>query len=273
MFLSPHKVHAAATFLKRHFRQAPQIVIVGGSGMTPPKDFLEHAQEIPVGRIPHFRKPCVAGHAGRLLCGTIGKTGVWLQLGRNHFYEGSSWQELLLPLRVYKACGAQTMFLTNAAGAVNPRFKTGDWMLLTDHINAMGSNPLIGPNDDKLGPRFPSMSDLYDPALRALALRAARKHRWPLRQGVYAAVTGPSYETRAEIRALRRLGADAVGMSTVPEAIFAHYLGMKVFAISLITNAPGTPTHTDVLKTAHRSSQRLFTIIKEMIRNTGHDPI
>ena len=264
MFFHPHKVRAAATFLKQRMRRSPAVVFIGGSGIAPPPGLLRIQDKIPFRRIPHFRKPTVAGHEGMLLSCDIGAIPVWLQLGRTHRYEGLEWEDILFPLRVYRECGAHTVFLSNAAGAAHRKLGAGDLMMITDHLYLMGNNPMIGPNDDKLGPRFPDLSDLYDSSLCRLAARTARKSGIRLHRGVYAAVTGPSYETKAEIRMLRSLGADAVGMSTAPEAIFAHYLGMKVFGVSLISNA-STPSHADVLNTAQSSSGRLFRLIASMI--------
>lgn len=266
MFFDPHKIRAAAEYLKRHTAERPSVVIIGGSGLVPHRGFLPNGRKIPFARIPHFRRPSVAGHEGLLLCGKIGRHGVWTQIGRTHFYEGLPWEEILFPLRVYRELGVRTVFLTNAAGGLNPGYKAGDFMMLSDHINAMGNNPLIGPNDEKLGPRFPELSKLYDPALRRSASAAARAARLRLHQGVYAAVTGPNYETPAEVRMYKSWGADAVGMSTVPEAIFAYYLGMKVFGVSLISNAKTGPSHTEVLKTAGKAGEGLFRMFETMIR-------
>ena len=264
VFFSTHKIQAATAFLKKHTPKAPSIVFIGGSGIVPPGRLFPIRAKIPFSRIPHFRKPSVPGHEGMLLCSEIAGIPVWFQLGRIHRYEGLGWEEILFPIRVYKECGVQTLFLSNAAGAIRPSFRRGDFMMLTDHLNLMGKNRLIGPNDEKLGPRFPDLCDLYDPDLRRMALQAARKLKLNLRQGVYAAVTGPSYETKAEIAMLRRLGADAVGMSTAPEAIFARYLGMKVFAVSLISNG-AAPSHADVLQAANQNNSRLFHLIKAMV--------
>ncbi len=265
MFFHPHKIRSAVNFLKQHAPKPPAFVFVGGSGIVPPEGLFELQAKIPFARIPHFRKPAVSGHEGILACTQIAGIPIWLQLGRTHFYEGLSWEEILFPLRVYRECGVHSVLLSNAAGAVAPSLRHGDLMMLKDHLYLMGKNPLIGPNDEKLGPRFMDASNIYDASLRTLALRSARKLKLPLRQGVYAAVTGPSYETAAEIRMLRTLGADAVGMSTAPEAMFAHYLGMKVFAMSLISNG-ASPSHHEVLETAQQKSRRLFLLIQEMLK-------
>ena len=266
MFFSAHKVHTTAVFLKKRTPKAPSIVFIGGSGMVPPEGLFPARARISFDRIPHFRKPSIPGHEGILLCSEIAGIPVWFQLGRIHLYEGLAWEEILFPIRMYKECGARTIFLSNAAGAVHPSFRRGDLMMLTDHLNLMGKNPLMGPNDEKLGPRFPDLTGLYNPDLRRIALQAARRLKLSLRQGVYAAVTGPSYETKAEIGMLRALGADAVGMSTAPEAIFAHYLGMKVFAVSLISNGL-TPSHAEVLQAASQNNRRLFHLIRSMVES------
>ncbi len=271
MTIDPKKVSDAHAYLKKHSFYTPSLVIVGGSGIIPPAGFFDKVQEIPFARIPHFQKPTVPGHRGVLLCGKIGPASVWFQMGRLHHYEGFSWQEILFSLRIYKECGAHTVFLTNAAGGLHRSYRPGDLMVVRDHIHFMGNHPLAGPNDTTIGPRFLDTSALYDAALRALANKAARAKKIRLHHGVYAAVSGPSYETPAESRMLHKLGADAAGMSTTAEALFAHYLEMKVFAVSLIANTArheGThkgPSHAGVLEKTREGSARLFKLLKEMI--------
>src|SRR5262249_1146208 len=200
-------------------------------------DRLTGAIRIPYREIPHFPEPSgVVGHAGELVLGRVGDARVAVLSGRIHFYEGRSMEEVVFPARLLAKLGIRAAILTNAAGGVRRTFKPGDLMLLTDHINGFGTNPLIGPNEDSLGQRFPDMSVVYDKVLRRLILSTARRLRVPLRQGVYIGLHGPSYETPAEIRACRTLGADAVGMSTVPEAIALRHIGVRVAGISTITN-------------------------------------
>jgi len=222
---------------------------------------------IPYGEIPHFPTSTgVVGHAGELVLGTVGKTSVAVLSGRVHFYEGRPMSDVVFPARVLARLGVRSVVLTNAAGGVRLSFRPGDLMLMTDHINGFGTNPLIGINDDELGPRFPDMSTVYDPAVRKVLQAAAAKLRIPLKSGVYLGLTGPSYETPAEIRAFRKWGADAVGMSTIPEAIALRHAGVRVAGISTITNmAAGILkkplVHTEVLETTKRVGDRFVRLL------------
>ncbi|MGH9368960.1 MAG: purine-nucleoside phosphorylase, partial [Thermoanaerobaculia bacterium] len=216
---------------------APAVGLVLGSGLGGFAEGLAERRRIPYGEIPNFPRPSgVVGHAGELVLGRVGKTPVVVLSGRIHFYEGRSMSEVVFPARMLVRLGVKAVLLTNAAGGIRRGLKPGDLMLLSDHINFFGTNPLIGANEEALGPRFPDMSVVYDRRIRRLAKETARRLRVPLKEGVYLGLHGPSYETPAEIRALARLGADAVGMSTVPEAIALRHAGVRVAGISTITN-------------------------------------
>ena len=249
------KITTAADYILSHTTQRPSIGLVLGSGLGDFADTLENAQRIAYADIPNFPLPTVAGHSGALVFGTKqGKSVVVLQ-GRLHYYEGFSQQELTLPIRVLAAIGVKTLVLTNAAGGVNLGYKPGTLMLISDHINYSGSNPLVGPNLDQFGTRFPDMSDLYTAALRAPIKEEAAAAGIPLEEGVYLMYSGPNYETPAEIRAFRIMGADAVGMSTVPEALVAGHSGLNVVGVSCITNMaagvlPVKLCHAEVMETA-----------------------
>lgn len=229
-------IQAAATAVRARFARTPDAAIVLGTGLGGLAKAIEVEQSIEYGDIPGFPLSTVESHAGRLLCGTLaGKTVIAMQ-GRFHRYEGYSLQQVTFPVRVLRALGAPTLVVSNACGGMHPLWEAGDLMLIADHINLLGDNPLLGRNDDRLGPRFPDMSQPYDPALRELARAEARRQGITLREGVYVAVTGPNLETRAEYRMLRAMGADVVGMSTVPEVIVAVHGGMRVLGVSIITD-------------------------------------
>jgi len=260
------RIHAAAAYLLENISLRPQVGLILGSGLGDYADTLEERVSIPFSRIPHFPVPTVPGHSGALVFGKKqGKQVVVLQ-GRIHFYEGVSMQELTLPVRVLSALGVKTLILTNAAGGVNLDFRPGDLMLISDHINYSGANPLIGANLDAFGPRFPDMSDLYTASLRAAIRGKAREAGIALQEGVYAMYSGPNYETPAEIRMFRALGADTVGMSTVPEALVAGHCGMQVVGISCVTNMaagvlPVKLSHAEVTETAARVSHTFRKLI------------
>ncbi len=235
----------------------PRVGIILGSGLGAFAENFGRKVIIPYQELPHFPHSSVPGHAGRMVLGEVGGQPVVAMQGRVHSYEGYSPMQVAFPARVLCSLGIKGLVLTNAAGGINPQFAPGDLMAITDHINLSGWNALTGPNDDRLGPRFPDMSRAYAPSLRALLLESAQRTQVPLRQGVYAMVAGPSYETPAEIRMLRTLGADAVGMSTVPETVAAGHMGVPVVGISCITNlAAGVGdkplTHDEVAETANR---------------------
>jgi purine-nucleoside phosphorylase len=252
----------------------PQVGIILGSGLGSLADEVRTVASIPYGEVPGFPPSSVIGHAGRLVLGELEGKRVAVMQGRFHFYEGHPMQQVTLPVRVLKELGIEVLMVTNAAGGLNPDFQAGDLMLIEDHINMLGfggANPLLGPNDPDLGPRFPAMNPAYDPELRRLALQTAKECNIPLRQGVYIVLAGPNYETPAELRMLRQWGADAVGMSTVPEVIVARHAGIRVVGISNITNmALGDSlepvNHDEVLAVADQSRPRFVTLMKALVR-------
>lgn len=251
-----HRINKAAEAVKKAIGTA-EIAVVLGSGLGDFGEALRHTKEIPYGDIPGFPQATVKGHAGKLICGELGGKQVMMMSGRFHSYEGHSMRDVTLPIRVMARLGIKKLILTNAAGGVNTAFSAGALMLLTDFINLSGKNPLRGENLDAFGPRFPDMTHAYDPELRALARNCAEELGIDLCQGVYCWMNGPSYETPAEIRMVRILGADAVGMSTVPETIVARHCGMRVLGVSCITNmAAGVLdqpiNHEEVMETGRR---------------------
>jgi purine-nucleoside phosphorylase len=248
----------------------PEIGIILGTGLSGLAERIEVEARIDYGAIPFFPRATVESHAGELLLGSLAGKPVVALSGRVHAYEGHSLQEIAFPVRVVKALGIHTLVVFNAAGGLNPEFSAGDLMVITDHINLMGDNPLIGPNDEALGPRFPDMSEPYTRSLIALAEAKAMEQGTPLRRGVYLAVTGPCLETRAEYRFMRAIGADAVGMSTVPEVIVAVHAGLRVLGFSAITDEckPDALQPADVnaiVATARRIEPRLTAIVEACI--------
>ncbi len=265
---------SAAARLKKTSPLRPKLAIVLGSGFHHVLEELRVDKKIPYAKIPGFPRPTVSGHAGELYFGHLGKTPVLVLSGRAHFYEGHPMERVTFAVRTLAAFGIRDLLLTNAAGGVNRRFRPGDFMALTDHINLMGVNPLRGLAIPGL-PRFVDLTTVYDQGLHALLLRAGKTAKLKLQRGVYLAVSGPSYETPAEIRAFRTLGADAVGMSTVPEAIAARQHGINVAAVSCITNlAAGLGrenlSHTEVLETARRVKRSGAALIKYFAEHYGH---
>ncbi len=234
--MAQNEAKRAAEYIGERIGEAPGMALVLGSGLGGLGDEVENPVVIPYSQIPGFPESTAPGHAGRLVSGTLAGRKVLVMQGRFHYYEGYPLAKVVLPVRTFKMLGIGRILLTNAAGGCNPAFAPGDFMILRDHINLTGQNPCIGPNDDALGQRFFDMTRAYSPALRALARRAGEEQGLALHEGVYAWFTGPSFETPAEIRMARTLGADAVGMSTVPEAIAAAHCGLEVLGISCITN-------------------------------------
>ncbi len=250
--------------------ELPKVAIILGSGLGVLANRMTDSTSIPYELIPHFPRPTVAGHLGNVRLGRLGGVSVVALQGRFHYYEGHDLEAVTFPVRVLRAVGVEALILTAATGGINPSYRPGDLMLLTDHLNLIGSNPLRGPNDDRLGPRFPDMTDVYDRSLRATAHQEASQIGFPLREGVYAALPGPSYETPAEIRMLRTLGADVVGMSTVPEAIVARHAGLRVLAFALVTNAAAgitgqKITHDEVLVEGRKAGERLGGLIEAIV--------
>jgi len=229
-------IGAAADRVRARFSTTPDVALILGTGLGALGREIAVRSTIEYTDIPGFPLSTVESHAGRLLCGTLGGKTVIAMQGRFHRYEGYTLQQVTFPVRVLQALGARTLVVSNACGGMNPLWAAGDLMLIADHINMLGDNPLVGENDDRLGPRFPDMSAPYDAALRALARAVAVEQRLTLREGVYVAVAGPNLETRAEYRMLRALGADVVGMSTVPEVIVAVHGGMRVLGVSIVTD-------------------------------------
>lgn len=259
---------AAIAVIRARVAQTPAVAIVLGSGLGRLADDVADAVRIPYADIPGWQKSTVQGHAGELVVGQLGGRLVAVMKGRLHYYEGYDMAAVTYPIRVFKTWGIETVILTNACGGLNPSFKAGDLMAISDHISFMPANPLRGPNDESLGPRFPDMVGVYTEELRALAHSVDPD----LREGIYVAVPGPNFETPAELRMLRGWGADAVGMSTVPEVIVARHSGMRVLAISTVTDmATGIPGqiehvhHEEVLAVANAAGQRLARVITEVV--------
>lgn len=260
------EIAAAADAIRARFPRRPEAAIILGTGLGRLAEEMDVETAIPYAELPGFPEPTVEAHTGRLLCGTLAGRTVLAMQGRFHRYEGYTLRQVTLPVRVLHAVGAPVLIVSNACGGMNPAWKAGDLMLIADHINLLGDNPLIGPNDDARGPRFPDMSAPYDPALRALAREVAAAEGLPLREGVYVSVAGPNLETRAEYRMLRRLGADVVGMSTVPEVLVAVHEGMRVLGISIITDEciPETLTPTslaEVIAVAGEAEPKLGRLV------------
>ena len=263
-------VNAAADVVRAQFSRVPEVAIVLGTGLGGLTREIDVATTVEYADIPGFPLSTVESHAGRLLCGTLGGQTVVAMQGRFHRYEGYSLQQVTFPIRVLRALGASTLIVSNACGGMREEWAPGDLMVIADHINLLGDNPLVGPNDARLGPRFPDMSEPYDAALRAMAREVARDRRIALDEGVYVQLLGPSYETPAEIRMVDRLGADAVGMSTAVEVIAARARGLRCLGFSVITNlAAGiSPTklhHAEVMETANRVRNRLAALVEGVI--------
>lgn len=262
----------ARDFIKSRIDFIPDIAVILGSGLGTLADHIENPIVIKYSEIPHFPISTVAGHAGEFIIGDIGNKKIMVMKGRFHFYEGYDMKKITLPVRVMKALGVDKLIVTNAAGGLNDSFKAGDLMIMTDHINFLGTNPLIGKNYEELGPRFPDMSEAYCREYINLALDRAAKLNINIQRGVYLALTGPNYETPAELRMLIRMGADAVGMSTVPEVIVANHGGMKVLGISCITDM-ALPDglepldHERVVATADMAREKLVSLVKEIIQD------
>jgi purine-nucleoside phosphorylase len=266
------KIKHAAQFLKDKYNKTPKIGLILGSGLGVLADEIVSSVKIPYNEIPDFPVSTVEGHAGQLVFGLLNDVEVVAMQGRFHFYEGYSFDKVTFPVRVMKELGVEMLIVTNAAGGVNECFSPGDLMIITDHINNMGSNPLIGPNDARLGVRFPDMSEAYSKELRIIAKEIASRCSIDIKEGVYVGNTGPIYETPAEIRMLRVLGGDAVGMSTVPEVIVARHSGIKVLGISCISNmAAGILdqplTHDEVIETTERVKANFLLYVKELVKN------
>jgi purine-nucleoside phosphorylase len=270
---------AAAAWLRERLPSLPRIGLVLGSGLAALAEAVEEAMVWPFAEIPGFPAATVEGHPGRVIAGRLEGHPVLVLQGRAHFYEGYSVQRITFPIRVMQLLGVRMLILTNAAGGLNPAFRPGDVMIVRDHIGLpgmAGMNPLRGPNEADWGPRFPELSRAYDPALRALAREVGEAEGLPVHEGVYVMLAGPSFETPAEVRFLRMIGADAVGMSTVPEVIVACHGGMRVLALSGISNVLNPevfepPTHEEVLQAGRVLAPRLLTLIRGVLRRLPHE--
>lgn len=264
------RAERAAKFILSRTRLRPKIALVLGSGLGAFADNFERAVRIPYAKIPHFPRSTAIGHAGQLVLGLVDGVAVAGMQGRVHLYEGYSPQEVVFPVRVFARLGVRAVILTNAAGGVNTGYAQGALVAIRDHINLQGVNPLLGPNDERFGPRFPDVSHAYDPEFRRLAAAEAKRLKIPLDEGVYLALSGPNYETPAEIRAFRTLGADLVGMSTVPEVLAARHSAIRVLGISCVTNmAAGILdqpiNHIEVLETGERVRGQFTGLLRALI--------
>jgi purine-nucleoside phosphorylase len=275
-FFSRSHFESAVTAIQKKTNIQPKTGLILGSGLSALADSIEDSVIIPYSEVPHFPVATVEGHVGQLVVGRLEGQPVVVMQGRAHYYEGYSMAEITFPVRVMQLLGIETLIVTNAAGGLNPTFLPGDVMLITDHINLIGMaglNPLRGPNLKDFGPRFPDMSEAYDAQLRALSRRVAAEADVPLREGVYICLAGPSFETPADVRFLRAIGADAVGMSTVPEVTIARHGGMAILGLSGISNVlpfEGAPlaetTHEEVLEAGRMLTPRLETIVRGVLR-------
>lgn len=264
------KVQETVSYIKKVVDLKPEIAIILGSGLGDLVDYVTISHEIAYEDIPHFPVSTVSGHAGKLVYGTLNGVEVLLMQGRFHYYEGYDMKQVTYPIYVMKQLGIEKLIVTNASGGINENFEPGDLMIINDFINFMGTNPLIGSNDDRFGVRFPDMSEAYSLELQEKARMVADDLEIAYKEGVYMACTGPSYETAAEIRAFRIYGADAVGMSTVPETMIANYLGMKVLGISCVTNmATGIQkmkhSHARVVEVANRASENICKWVTALV--------
>lgn len=270
-FLTVEQIDEAVGTIRQRTKYQPTTGLILGSGLSGVADFVRDADVILPNALPNWPKATVEGHSGRLVIGKLEDQVVLVMQGRVHFYEGYSMAQVTFPVRVMQRLGIEMLILTNAAGAVNPGFDPGDLMLITDSLTVLGVNPLIGPNSDVLGTRFPDMSQLYDRALSALTRRVAQENHIPLQEGVYVGLSGPSYETPTDLRFLRLAGVDAVGMSTVPEAIVARHGGMRVLGISTISNRANLDgntetSHEEVLQAGKITAPKLEKLLRAVLR-------
>jgi purine-nucleoside phosphorylase len=272
------RIDAAAAFIRTRAALRPSIAVILGSGLGALAGQVAADAAIAYGDIPGFPRPTVEGHAGRLILGRLEEKPVVVMQGRVHFYEGGTIQDVVFPLRVMRALGAHVLLVTNASGGINRFFRRGDLMIIADHIHFMGSNPLMGPNEPALGPRFPDMSVAYDPEFIEVAERSALAEGIAVRKGVYIGVQGPSYETPAELRMFARWGADAVGMSTTTEVIAARHMGMRVLGLTAITDmATGeqalSVTHEEVIATAKEIEPKFIRLLRRIVRDLPPSPM
>ncbi|MGL4464024.1 MAG: purine-nucleoside phosphorylase [Planctomycetia bacterium] len=271
------KIDAARDAINALWPKKPKIGIILGTGLGGFAEEITADVTIPYEKIPHFPQSTVQSHAGQLVCGTLAGATVVAMEGRFHFYEGYSMQDVTFPVRVMKALGCDTLIVSNACGGLNPQYSTGDIMVIEDHINLMGGNPLIGKNADVLGPRFPDMCHPYDAKLIDAALEVGLKHQFRTQKGVYVAVAGPNLETRAEYRFLKLIGADVVGMSTVPEVLVAVHAGLRVLGLSAVTDmclpdALEPVELAKIIEVAKTAEPKLRTIVREVVRGLASEP-
>ena len=269
-FFTMHDFNEAVTTIRRYTDLKPRVGLILGSGLNALAESVEDATSIPFADIPHFPVSTVEGHSGRLILGVLEGVPLVVMQGRGHYYEGYSMKEVTFPIRVMQLLGVKTLIVSNASGGINPLFDAGDIMVITDHINLTGGNPLIGPNVDDWGPRFPDMTQVYDRGLMAMAEAAALENGICVQKGIYVGLAGPCLETKAEIRFLKTIGADAVGLSTIPEVIAAAHAGMAILGLSVITNMnlPDNPKPcqmAEIIATAERAAPRLQAIISGVI--------
>ena len=264
------KIQETADYIRTKVGTMPTTAIILGTGLGALVDHIDNKVYIPYTEIPNFPVSTVEGHSGNLIFGTLGNKPVMAMQGRFHYYEGYDMKQVTFPVRVMKALGIETLFVSNAAGGMNKEFKVGDIMIITDHINLFPENPLHGKNDNRLGPRFPAMTEAYNHELIRLADEVAQEKGIRVMHGVYVGVSGPTFETPAEYEYFRIIGGDAVGMSTVPEVIVANHAGMIVFGVSVITDLGGkdvteVPTHEEVQKAAQSAQPKMMEIMRELV--------
>lgn len=264
------KIQQTAGYIKNKIGEMPETAIILGTGLGALVDHITDQKKVPYTEIPNFPISTVEGHSGNLIFGKLGSKPVMAMQGRFHYYEGYDMKQVTFPVRVMKALGIKTLFVSNAAGGMNKEFRVGDIMIITDHINLFPENPLRGKNDDRLGPRFPAMTKAYDHDLVALADKVAEEKGIRVMHGVYVGTPGPTFETPAEYEYFRIIGGDAVGMSTVPEVIVANHAGIKVFGVSVITDLGGkevmdVPTHEEVQKAAMQAQPKMMEIMRELV--------
>lgn len=264
------KIQETADYIRTKVGTMPTTAIILGTGLGALVDHIDNKVYIPYTEIPNFPVSTVEGHSGNLIFGTLGNKPVMAMQGRFHYYEGYDMKQVTFPVRVMKALGIETLFVSNAAGGMNKEFKVGDIMIITDHINLFPENPLHGKNDNRLGPRFPAMTEAYNHELIRLADEVAQEKGIRVMHGVYVGVSGPTFETPAEYEYFRIIGGDAVGMSTVPEVIVANHAGMKAFGVSVITDLGGkdvteVPTHEEVQKAAQSAQPKMMEIMRELV--------
>lgn len=264
------QIQDAAAAIRSRWKKTPRVGIILGTGLGALSQDIQTDASIPYEEVPHFPRSTVESHSGRLVCGTLGGKSVVAMEGRIHLYEGYTPQQVTFPVRVMKALGCDTLIVSNACGGMNPQYQKGDIMVIEDHINLLGMNPLIGPNDDRLGDRFPDMCNAYDRELLALARQVAMEEQIRLQQGVYVAVTGPNLETRAEYRFLRAIGADVVGMSTAPEVIVAVHSKMRSLGFSAVTDmclpdALEPLSLSEILAVAAEAEKKLRVLVRKVV--------